>query len=219
MDMETVKEFLGCINPHWVAVVAAGMYTHLREIYIIGLCFNDRSTDPSYASALFTFSVLCLLAEYKLWPRTLKEPPIQLLYIYEMLIAALTTNLAMHAIWEPFVNVIRCLTQESSVLLHKLNGELGLSQYSFLTDFAYYMEKESVVTHMSFCTSILTFVWMLDATESLDAILDIWTNERSNNFWIFNKCKRKKISFANPEVTDWFVYKFMCSKDLPNANP
>lgn len=84
--MDTVKEYLGYINPHWVAVVVTGMYTHLRQICIIGLCFDEESTpfDPSYASVLFIFSVLCLLAEYRLWPRTLKEPPIQLLYIYEV---------------------------------------------------------------------------------------------------------------------------------------
>lgn len=176
--METVKEYLGSINPHWVAVVATGMYTHLRQICIIGLCFDDENSppfDPSYASVLFTFSVLCLLAEYKLWPRTLKEPPIQLLYIYEMLVSALTTNLATRAIWVPFMHVIYCLTQESSKWLLWLNTTLGLSRYSFLNDFAYYMAKDSAATHMAFCMSILSFVWMLDATESLDAILDIWT--------------------------------------------
>lgn len=85
--MDAVKEYLSCINPHWIAVVATGMYTHLRQICIIGLCFDDDNSppfDPSYASVLFTFSVLCLLAEYRLWPRSLKEPPIQLLYIYEV---------------------------------------------------------------------------------------------------------------------------------------
>lgn len=89
--MDTVKEYLGYINPHWVAVVVTGMYTHLRQICIIGLCFDEESTpfDPSYASVLFIFSVLCLLAEYRLWPRTLKEPPIQLLYIYEVSIGIL----------------------------------------------------------------------------------------------------------------------------------
>lgn len=83
-----MKEYLGYINPHWIAVVVTGMYTHLRQICIIGLCFDEDNNgppfDPSYASVLFTFSVLCLLAEYRLWPRTLKEPPIQLLYIYEV---------------------------------------------------------------------------------------------------------------------------------------
>ena len=84
--MDTVKEYLGYINPHWIAVVVTGMYIHLRQICVIGLCFDEESTpfDPSYASVLFVFSVLCLLAEYRLWPRTLKEPPIQLLYIYEV---------------------------------------------------------------------------------------------------------------------------------------
>ncbi|XP_076663506.1 uncharacterized protein LOC143366349 [Andrena cerasifolii] len=178
MDMDTVKEYLGYVNPHWVAVVASGMYTHLRQICIIGLCFDDDSSppfDPSYASVLFTFSVLCLLAEYKLWPRTLKEPPIQLLYIYEMLVAALTTNLATRAIWVPLMHVIYCLTQESSKWLLWVNTILGLSRYSFLTDFAYYMAKDCAAIHMAFCMSILSFVWMLDATESLDAILDTWT--------------------------------------------
>ncbi|XP_031827539.1 uncharacterized protein LOC116424799 isoform X2 [Nomia melanderi] len=215
--METVKEYLGSINPHWVAVVATGMYTHLRQICIIGLCFDDENSspfDPSYASVLFIFSVLCLLAEYRLWPRTLKEPPIQLLYIYEMLVAALTTNLATHAVWVPFMRVIRCLTQESSKWLLRLNGTLNLSRYSILTEFAYYMEKECAVTHFSFCMSILSFVWMLDATESLDAILDIWAKENRNPFWTFWKGKRKKLTFANPEVSDWFVYKLMSSKDL-----
>ncbi|XP_078033109.1 uncharacterized protein LOC144467952 [Augochlora pura] len=176
--MEVVKDYLGSINPHWVAVVAAGMYTHLRQICIIGLCFDDDSSssfEPTYASVLFTFSVLCLLAEYKLWPRTLKEPPIQLLYIYEMLVAVLTTNLATLAVWVPFTHVICCLTQESSKWLLWLNGTLGFNRYSALTEFAYYMADKSAATHMAFCMSVLSFVWMLDATESLDAILDIWT--------------------------------------------
>lgn len=85
--METVKYYANFVNPHWVAVVATGLYTHLREICIIGLCIEQGdplSFGPSYASVLFVFSVLCLLAEYRLWPVTLKEPPIQLLYIYEV---------------------------------------------------------------------------------------------------------------------------------------
>ncbi|KAG7208391.1 hypothetical protein KM043_014623 [Ampulex compressa] len=142
--MEIVKEYAGSINPHWIAVVATGMYTHLRQICIIGLCFEEENNspyDPSYASVLFTFSVLCVLAEYKLWPRTLKEPPVQLLYIYE---------------------------------LFRLNSILGLGRYSYLTSFAYYMARDCAATHMALCTSLLSFVWMLDATESLDAILDTW---------------------------------------------
>lgn len=177
MDMDTVREYLGYINPHWIAVVATGMYTHLRQICIIGLCFDEDNNppfDPSYASVLFTFSVLCLLAEYRLWPRTLKEPPIQLLYIYEMLVAALITNLATRAVWVPLLHVIYCLTQESSKCLLWLNTILGMSRYSCLTELAYYMAKDCAATHMAFCMSILSFVWMLDATESLDTILDTW---------------------------------------------
>ncbi|XP_043513803.1 uncharacterized protein LOC122530691 isoform X1 [Frieseomelitta varia] len=175
-DMDTVKEYLGYINPHWIAVVVTGMYTHLRQICVIGLCFDEESTpfDPSYASVLFVFSVLCLLAEYRLWPRTLKEPPIQLLYIYEMLVAALTTNLTTRAIWVPLMHVIYCLTQESSKCLLWFNTLLGLGRYSFLTEFAYYMARDCAAMHMAFCLSVLSFVWMLDATESLDAILDTW---------------------------------------------
>ncbi|XP_015438688.1 PREDICTED: uncharacterized protein LOC107193710 [Dufourea novaeangliae] len=175
--METVKEYLGSINPHWVAVVMTGMYTHLRQICIIGLCFSEDNIppfDPSYASVIFTFSVLCLVAEYKLWPRSLKEPPIQLLYIYEMLVAALTTNLATRAIWVPFMHVIYCLTQESSKWLLWLNGTLGMSRYSIITEIAYCMAKDSAATAMAFCMSILSFVWMLDATDSLDTILENW---------------------------------------------
>lgn len=55
-----------------------------------------------------------------------------------------------------------------------LNAILGLGRYSFLCDLAYYMAKDCAATHMAFCMSILSFVWMLDATESLDAILDTW---------------------------------------------
>ncbi|KOC67628.1 hypothetical protein WH47_10403 [Habropoda laboriosa] len=175
--MDTVKEYLGYINPHWIAVVVTGMYTHLRQICIIGLCFeedNGLPFDPSYASVLFTFSALCLLAEYKLWPRTLKDPPIQLLYIYEMLVAALITNLVTRAVWVPLMHVIYCLTQESSKCLLWLNTVLGQSRYSLLNEFAYYMAKDCAATHMAFCMSVLSFVWMLDATESLDAILDTW---------------------------------------------
>lgn len=37
--------------------------------------------------------------------------------------------------------------------------------------------------------------------------------ERTGGFLGLYKGNRKRISFANPEVTDWFVYKFMCSTD------
>lgn len=40
--------------------------------------------------------------------------------------------------------------------------------------------------------------------------------EKSYGLWGVCKYKRKKISFANPEVTDWFVYKFICSTDPLN---
>lgn len=81
-----LKYYANFVDPHWVAVVATGLYTHLRQICIIGLCFEENYLpfDPSYSSVLFVLSVLCLLAEYRLWPITLKEPPIQLLYIYEV---------------------------------------------------------------------------------------------------------------------------------------
>lgn len=85
--MDTVKYYISLVDPHWLAVVATGLYTHLRQICIIGLCFENETKlpfDQSYASVLFVFSVLCLLAEYRLWPVTLKEPPIQVLYIYEV---------------------------------------------------------------------------------------------------------------------------------------
>ncbi|KAI4484977.1 hypothetical protein M0802_012896 [Mischocyttarus mexicanus] len=194
--MDTVKEYVGYINPHWVAIVSTGMYTYLRHICIIGLCFEEENNppfDPSYSSIIFVFSALCLIAEYRLWPRSLKEPPIQLLYIYEMLVASLTTNLVTRAIWIPMMHVIFCLTQESSRWVRVkteielfslieinpkllwLNTTLGLSRYSLVTTFAYYLAKENAATHMAFCLSLLSFVWMLDATESLDTILDIWT--------------------------------------------
>ena len=110
-----------------------------------------------------------------------------------MLVAALTTNLTTRAIWVPLMHVIYCLTQESSKCvsfarrgeldkvkicwrfqLLWLNTLLGLGRYSFLTEFAFYMAKDCAAMHMAFCLSVLSFVWMLDATESLDAILDTW---------------------------------------------
>lgn len=100
--METVKYYARIINPHWTTVVLTGLYTHLRQICIIGLCFEKEDFilpfDPSYASVLFVFSVLCLLAEYRLWPVTLKEPPIQLLYIYEVSPGVLLFKIALELI-------------------------------------------------------------------------------------------------------------------------
>ncbi|XP_033228057.1 uncharacterized protein LOC117179936 [Belonocnema kinseyi] len=176
--MEAIKDYIDCINFHWIVVVATGMYTHIRQICIIGLCFDDDNIppfDPSYASVLFIFSVLCLLAEYKLWPRSLKEPPIQLLVIYEMLVSALVTNLATRAIWIPLLHAIWCMTQESSRWLTWLNTVMGLDRYSLLHSVALYMEKDMAAIYTAFCLSVLSFVWMLDATESLDGILDMWT--------------------------------------------
>jgi len=83
--MDKLKHYMSLVDTHWIVVVATGMYTHLREVCIIGLCNdNDVPFHQSYASVLFVFSVLCLLAEYRLWPISLKEPPIQVLYIYEV---------------------------------------------------------------------------------------------------------------------------------------
>ncbi|KAL0123672.1 hypothetical protein PUN28_005883 [Cardiocondyla obscurior] len=178
--METVKYYANFIDPHWIAVVATGLYTHLRDICIIGLCFdedinNNLPFDPSYASVLFVFSVLCLVAEYRLWPVTLKEPPIQLLYIYEMLIAALSTNLAIHMVWIPMMHAISCLTKESSKCLMWVNDAMGFDRYTLLYSFANYMTSDYAAIYMAFCMSLLSFVWMLDATESLDMFLDTWS--------------------------------------------
>lgn len=85
--MDAVKNFFECFNYHWIIIVVTGIYIHLRQICIIGLCFDEELIlpfDPSYASVLFIFSVLCLLAEYRLWPRSLKEPPVQLMIVYEV---------------------------------------------------------------------------------------------------------------------------------------
>lgn len=86
--MEALMDYVECLNTHWLAMVSAGMYTHIREICIIGLCFEESHGPvfhPTFASLFFTFSVLSVLAEYKPWPRSLKEPPLLLLYIYEVI--------------------------------------------------------------------------------------------------------------------------------------
>ncbi|KYQ56769.1 hypothetical protein ALC60_04368 [Trachymyrmex zeteki] len=92
-----------------------------------------------------------------------------------MLIAALSTNLAIHMVWIPMMHVIFCLTQESSKWLLWLNSTIGLDSYSWLTFFADYMARDYAATYMAFCMSLLSFVWMLDATESLDTFLDTWS--------------------------------------------
>ncbi|KAH0953504.1 hypothetical protein HN011_010140 [Eciton burchellii] len=169
--MDKLKHYMSLVDTHWIVVVATGMYTHLREVCIIGLCNdNDVPFHQSYASVLFVFSVLCLLAEYRLWPISLKEPPIQVLYIYEMMLAVLSTNLAMTLIWVPLMQTVYCLTQQSSILL---NYVLGWEE-SFILLFAEYMAEDIAATYMALCISLLSFVWMLDATESLDTILDTW---------------------------------------------
>lgn len=56
-----------------------------------------------------------------------------------------------------------------------MNSYVGLGRYSFVANWAYYMAKDSAVVHMTFCMSVLSFVWMLDATESLDGILEAWS--------------------------------------------
>ncbi|XP_015112460.1 uncharacterized protein LOC107038092 [Diachasma alloeum] len=208
--MDAVKDCIECINPHWIAMVGAGMYAHIRQICIIGLCFENENLapfQPTYASLIFTFSVLSLLAEFKPWPSSLKEPPVQLLYIYEMLVAALVTNLSTRAVWMPMISSLWCLTQESSKFLYWINSYAGLDSYSPVTQVAYYLTKEDAVTHMSLCMSVLSFVWMLDATESLDAILDSWAKVEAKVSRLFRKRLRKRrICFEDPEVTDWFFY-------------
>jgi len=37
------------------------------------------------------------------------------------------------------------------------------------------MARDYAATYMAFCMSLLSFVWMLDATESLDTFLDTWS--------------------------------------------
>ena len=85
--MDCIREYFECVNFHWIIVVFTGLYMHLRQICLVGLCFEvtkETPFDPSYASLIFIFSALCLIAEYRLWPRSLKKPPMQLLVIYEV---------------------------------------------------------------------------------------------------------------------------------------
>ncbi|KAL7286525.1 uncharacterized protein LOC106654767 [Trichogramma pretiosum] len=176
--MDAIRDYLECMNFHWLIVVATGLYTHLREICLIGLCSEDYpepTFDSSYASLIFIFSTLCLLAEYRLWPRSLKEPPIQLLIIYEMLVSALVSDLAKRLIWIPLMRVTWCLTQESSKALTWVNDQADLGKYSYLITVASYMSTEAAAMHTAICISVLTFLWMLDATETLDSLLiDLW---------------------------------------------
>lgn len=86
--MDVVKEYVNNVNFHWLAVVMSGLYIHLRQICFIGLCLEEsevvENLDTIAASTIFVLSALLLLAEYNIWPRSLKEPPIHLLYIYEV---------------------------------------------------------------------------------------------------------------------------------------
>jgi hypothetical protein len=52
---------------------------------------------------------------------------------------------------------------------------MEFGKYSALTTAAVYMGKEVAAMHTAFCISVLTFLWMLDATETLDSLLiDLW---------------------------------------------
>ncbi|XP_074100416.1 uncharacterized protein LOC141528315 isoform X2 [Cotesia typhae] len=176
--MEAVRDWVECINGHWIAMIAAGMYTHIRQICIIGFCFEDGPiVHPSYPSLLFTFSILSVFAEHKPWPRSLKVPPAYLLYIYEMLVAALVANLSTRVIWTPLVHVIWALTQESSKWLMWINSTMGLNSYSVVAGLANFMATDEAANYMTSCLSILSFVWMMDATESLDALLDYLSSD------------------------------------------
>ncbi|XP_066596370.1 uncharacterized protein [Prorops nasuta] len=177
--METLKDCYQCYNPHWLVIVASGMYLHLRNNCIIGFCLDEDPKppfDPSYSSHIFMISVLCLLAEYKLWPRSLKDPPILLLYIYDILVTALVTNLVKRIIWIPLLHVLYCLTKESSIFMLTLIDILNLDKHSYLNTIAYFLDQDFAAVCLSYLTSLLSFLWMLDATENLDAILDVWAN-------------------------------------------
>ena len=85
--MDVVQEYLDIINYHWFVIVGTGMYIHLREKCLVGLCFGDIVT-PSFdhfnASTIFMFAVMCLLTDYSLWPNSLKKPPLALFILYEV---------------------------------------------------------------------------------------------------------------------------------------
>ncbi|XP_034936064.1 uncharacterized protein [Chelonus insularis] len=123
---------------------------------------------------MFEYS-LDVIAEYKPWPRSLKKPPAYLLYIYEMLVASLVANLTTRVIWMPLLNSTWYLTQESSEWLKWANSAMGLNNKSPIIQFANYMAKEDAACHVTLCISILSFLWMMDATESLDTLLDYMT--------------------------------------------
>lgn len=56
-----------------------------------------------------------------------------------------------------------------------LNSQMELGKYSHVTTAASYMNTEMAATHTAFCISVLAFLWMLDATETLDSLLiDLW---------------------------------------------
>lgn len=50
---------------------------------------------------------------------------------------------------------------------------MGLDHYSIIAYLANFMATDDAASYMTSCLSILSFVWMMDATESLDALLDL----------------------------------------------
>lgn len=54
------------------------------------------------------------------------------------------------------------------------NSYVGLDNYSPIGQVAHYLIKEDAVDHMSLCMSILSLAWMIDATESLEEIIEQW---------------------------------------------
>lgn len=53
-----------------------------------------------------------------------------------------------------------------------INSTMGLNSYSVVAGLANFMATDEAANYMTSCLSILSFVWMMDATESLDALLD-----------------------------------------------
>lgn len=65
-------------NVHWLLVVYSGLYMHLRDLSWLKPILCDLGPlpfDPSYSTLIFMFSLLCLVAEYSLYPESLRIPP------------------------------------------------------------------------------------------------------------------------------------------------
>lgn len=112
------------------AIVASGMYLHLKQLSIIDLKHSKLpGIQPNPASAIFVFSVLCVLAKSRpYWPRCLRPPPRILRFFVELFLTLYVTDRILRQVWIPMLKFVNFMCNFLSDYMVVVNTSLLANQ-------------------------------------------------------------------------------------------